>query len=141
VHQHGTPAVAHCPVGDATSSQLPIEQDHASATEAAVWQPSLSEAPVPVHVPVHWLAKLTHLPLEQFESATQRHALPLALRTGAGDRVVVHAFPPVPMHATPVGAGWQPCPSSVPVPVQPAQLPLCELGMQWPLSHATSALQ
>jgi hypothetical protein len=53
VHQQGTPAALHDPVEEVTSSQLPSEQDHAFATDAVVWQPSLSEAPLPVHVPVH----------------------------------------------------------------------------------------
>jgi hypothetical protein len=123
VHQQGTPAAVHWPVGDETLSQLPIEHDHELATEAAVWQSSLSAEPLPVHVPVHWLSLLT----------------------GAGVRVVVHMVPPVPTHATELGAGMHPLPSSAPVPVHgpagDAQLLLCELGMQWPLAHATSAKQ
>jgi hypothetical protein len=145
VHQQGTPAAVHWPVGDETLSQLPIEHDHELATEAAVWQSSLSAEPLPVHVPVHWLSLLTHLALEQSESATQRHAVFAALMTGAGVRVVVHMVPPVPTHATELGAGMHPLPSSAPVPVHgpagDAQLLLCELGMQWPLAHATSAKQ
>ena len=35
---------------------------------------ALSAAPAPVHVPVHW-PELTHLPLEQSLSSTQRQAL------------------------------------------------------------------
>jgi len=33
VHQHGTPAPPQVLLGDATSSQLPIEQDHAFAAD------------------------------------------------------------------------------------------------------------
>jgi hypothetical protein len=44
-----------------------------------------------VHVPVHWLAALTHFPLAQFESATQRHDAWFAAGTGLGDKVVEHA--------------------------------------------------
>jgi hypothetical protein len=111
------------------------------ATDVAVWQSSLSAVPLPVQVLVHWLSLLTHLPLEQSESATQRHAVFAELMTGAGVRVVVHAVPPVLTHGTELGAGMHPCPSSAPVPVHPEQLLLCELGMQWPLAHATSAVQ
>jgi len=42
VHQHGTPVAVHTPVEDVTVSQLPEEQDHASAVEVAVWQSWLS---------------------------------------------------------------------------------------------------
>ena len=108
VHQHGTPAAVHWPVGDETLSQLPMEHDHALATDVAVWQSSLSAEPLPLHVPVHWLSLFTHLPLEQSESATQRHAVFPELMTGAGVRVVTHVVPPVPTHATELGAGWQP---------------------------------
>jgi hypothetical protein len=124
VHKHGTPAAVHVPDGDETLLQLPIEHDQAFATEAAVWQSSLSAPPVPVHVPVHWLSLLTHLPLEQSESATHRHAVFVELMTGGGVRVVVHVVPPVPTQATELGAGMHPLPSSAPVPVQFAQLPL-----------------
>jgi hypothetical protein len=146
VHQQGTPAAVHGPVGDVTLLQLPIEHDHALATEAAVWQSSLSAVPLPVHVPVHWLSLLMHLLLEQSESATQRHAVLPELRTGAGVRVVVHMVPPVPTHATELGAGMHPLPSSAPVPVhgppgEGEQLLLCALGMQWPLAQATSEKQ
>ena len=96
---------------------------------------------LPVQLPVHWLLALTHLPLEQSPSATQRHAVPPELRTGVGVSDVLHPVPPLVVQGTDVGAGWQPCPSSVPVPVQPEQFPLCELGMQCPLSHATSEVQ
>ena len=110
VHQQGTPAAVHEPVGDETLSQLPIEHDHALATEAVVWQSSLSAVPLPVHMPatVHWLSLFTHLPLEQSESATQRHAVLPELRTGGGVRVVVHVVPPVPTQATELGAGTHP---------------------------------
>ena len=141
VHQHGTPAAVHLPLGEDTLSQLPIEQDQALATDVAVTQPSLSAVPLPEHVPVHLPSALTHFPLEQLESATQRHAVLPELGTGAGVRVVVHIVPPVPVQGTELGAGSQPCPSSVPVPVQPEQLPLWPLGMQWPLSHTESDVQ
>ena len=108
VHQHGTPAAVHWPPGDVTLSQLPIEQDQVLATEVAVSQSWLSCGPVPVQVPVHWLLALTHLPLEQSESATQRHAVCPELGTGAGVRVVVHTVPPLPMQGTELGAGSQP---------------------------------
>ena len=121
--------------------QLPSEHDHVLGTDVAVWQSSLSAEPVPVHVPVHCLSLLTHLALEQSESSTQRHAVLSVLMTGGGVRVVVHEVPPVPTQATELGAGMHPFPSSAPVPVQPAQMPLCELGMQCPLAHATSAVQ
>jgi hypothetical protein len=125
VHQQGTPAAVHWPLGEVTLSQLPIEQDNVLATDVAVWQSSLSLEPLPVHGPVvHCVSALTHLPLVQLESATQRHAVWPAFGTGVGVRVVVQTVPPLPMHATELGAGWQPCPSSVPVPVHPAQLPL-----------------
>jgi hypothetical protein len=139
VHQHGTPVAVHIPLGDDTLLQLPTEHDHAFATDVAVWQSSLSAVPLPVHVPAHWLLAFTHLPLEQFESATQRQWPPL--RTGAGISVVAHAVPPVFAHGTELGAGMHPCPSSAPIPVQPAQLPLWPLGMQRPLAHATSDVQ
>jgi hypothetical protein len=87
------------------------------------------------------LSALTHLPLEQLVSATHRHTARAELNTGAGERLVGQVTPPLAVHGTELGAGMQPCPSSVPVPVQPEQLPLCELGMQRPLSHAESAVQ
>ena len=141
VHQHGMPIAVHIPVGDETLLQLPIEHDHALATDVAVRQSSLSAVPVPVHVPVHWPSLSTHLPLEQSESATQRHAVFAELSSGAGVRAVMHMVPPVPTHATELGAGIHPWPSSEPVPVQLEQLLLCELGMQWPLAQATSEVQ
>jgi hypothetical protein len=124
VHQHGTPAAVHIPLGDDTLLQLPIEHDHWFAIERVVSQSSLSAEPTPVHVLTHWLSLLRHLPLEQFESATQRHAVLSDLITGGGVKVVVHAVPPTPVQGTEVGAAWHPCPSSGPVPVQPEQLPL-----------------
>ena len=130
VHQQGTPAAAHVPVGDVTVLQLPTEQDHALAIDVAVRQFSSSAGAVPVQEPEHTLSAFTHLPLEQFESATQRHAVWPELSTGGGVRLVVHALPPLPAQATELGGGWQPWPSSVPLPVQPEQLLLCELGMQ-----------
>jgi hypothetical protein len=133
VHQQGTPAASHVPLGDETFWQLPLEHDHVWATEVAVSQSSLSAAPLPVHAVelVHWLFLSTHLPLAQSESATHRHAVLAALSTGAGVSVVVHEVPePVLAHATELGGGWHPWPSSDPLPVHPEQLPLCELGMQ-----------
>jgi hypothetical protein len=55
-------------------------------------QPATSAVPVPVHVPVHCDPALTHLPLEQLLSATQRHAVWVALQTGAGVRVDVQVY-------------------------------------------------
>jgi hypothetical protein len=134
VHQHGTPPAVHWPVGDETLLQLPVEHDQVLATVAAVTQSCESAAPFPVQVPVHWLSLLTHLPLEQFESSTQRQAVFAALITGAGVIVVTHIVPPIAMHGTELGGGMHPCPSSVPVPVQgpagDAQLLLFLLGMQ-----------
>ena len=132
VHQHGTPAAVHWPVGDDTSLQLPMGHDHALAVAIAVSQSSESRVALapPEQVPVHWLSALTHLPREHLESATQRQAPRAALKTGVGVRVVGQLMPPLPVHGTELGAGMQPCPSSVPVPVQLEQLPLCELGMQ-----------
>jgi hypothetical protein len=75
------------------------------------------------------------LPLEQFESATQRQAEWAALSTGAGDNVVVHEVPPLPVQATEEGAFSQPWPSfgfdDLPVQLEPLQ-------MQCPLAQATS---
>jgi len=143
VHQQGTPDAVHVPLGEETVSQLPAEHDHALGVDVAVSQSSLSAVPVPVQPleGLHWLFELTHLPLEQSESATQRHAVLAELRTGVGVNVVVQAVPPLVVHAMELGGGWQPCPSLVPVPVQPEQLPLFPLGMQWPLSQATSEVQ
>ena len=91
VHQHGVPEAVHVPAGEVTSLQLPLEQAHAVGAEVTGWQSTLSAAPLPVQAPVHWPFALTHLPLEQSESATQRHAVCAALETGGGERVVVHA--------------------------------------------------
>lgn len=140
VHQHGTPAAVHEAVGDVTLSQLPSEQAHAFATDVAVSQSSLSFGALPVHVPVHWPSALTHLPLEQFESATQRHAVSLELGVGAGVRVVEHIVPPLPTHGTDVGAGSQLFASAVPDPVQfdphAVLLPPSPVtGTHLPLSH------
>ena len=113
--------------------QLPIEHDQVLATEAAVTQSSGSAVPLPLQVPLHWLSRLTHLPLEQFESSTQRQAVFAALITGAGVSVVMHIVPPIAMQGMELGGGMHPCPSSVPVPVQGprfVQLLLWELGMQ-----------
>ena len=108
VHQQGTSAAVHVPEEDETLLQLPLEHDQALATLVAVWQSSLSADPLPVQVPVHWLSLLTHLPLEQFESSTQRHAVFAVLSTGVGVSVVMHDVPPDPTHATELGAGMQP---------------------------------
>jgi hypothetical protein len=132
----------HVPLADVTLLQLPMEHDHALAVDVAVWQSSLSAVPEPVQVPVHWLLLFTHLPLEQFESATHRQWPPL--RTGAGVSVVVQAVPPLLAHGTELGGGTHPCPSSEPAPVhgpRPEQLLLCELGMHLPLAQAKSDVQ
>jgi hypothetical protein len=105
VHQHGTPAAAQPPLGDVAVLHVPAAQDQALAMDVAVRQSSLSAGASPVHETEHWELLLTHLPLEQFESATQRHALWSALSTGVGVRLVVHAEPPVPAHATELGGG------------------------------------
>ena len=90
MHQQATPAALHVPVGDVTSSQLPIEQDHAVAADVSDSQSTLSATPLPVHAPVHWLLMFRHLPLEQSESATHRQAVCAALHAGAGESVVGH---------------------------------------------------
>jgi hypothetical protein len=142
VHQQGTPAAVHLPLGNVTVLQLPMGHDHAWATEVDVRQSSPSAGPLPEHMlPMHWPSLLTHLPLGQFESVTQRHAEWSDLRIGAGVSVVMHAVPPTATHGTELGAGSQPLPSSVPVPVQSVQLLLFELGMQWPLAQARSDVQ
>jgi hypothetical protein len=135
VHQHGTPAAAQVPVGAVAVLQLPTGHDQELATDTADRQSWLSAGLAPVHVPVHWVSALTHLPLEQFESATQRQAEWAALSTGAGDNVVVHEVPPLPVQATEEGAFSQPWPSfgfdDLPVQLEPLQ-------MQCPLAQATS---
>jgi hypothetical protein len=108
VHQHGTPAAVHALAGDVAVLQAPIGQAQALATDVAVRQSLLSAGVSPVHEPEHCELPLTHLPLEQFESATQRHALWAALSTGVGVRLVVHEEPPLPAQATELGGGWQP---------------------------------
>jgi hypothetical protein len=120
VHQQGVPDAVHVPVGDDTVSQLPAEHDHASAVELAVSQSLLSCEAVlaPVQVPVHWLLALTHLPLEQSESATQRHAVPPEFSTGAGVSDVVQPVPPAVVHATELAAFTHPFVVDVPEPVQ-----------------------
>jgi hypothetical protein len=137
VHQQGTSAAWHVPVGEVTVLQLPTGHDQLAAVEVAVRQSSLSAGSAPEHDPEHWLSELTHLPLEQFESATQRHAVWPEFRMGAGVSVVVHEVPPVPAHATELGAFSQPWPSSpfadLPVQLEPLQ-------MQWPLAQATSVV-
>jgi hypothetical protein len=92
VHQQGIPASAQVPVGEVTSMQLPVEQVQAVATDVSSWQLALSATPLPVQEPVHWPFALTHLPLAQFESATQRQAVWVASGTGAGESRVVHAY-------------------------------------------------
>jgi hypothetical protein len=145
VHQQGVPAAVHVPVGEDTVSQLPAEQDHASAVEVAVSHSLLSCDAVllPVQVPVHWLLALTHLPLEQSPSATQRHAVPPEFNTGAGKSDVVHPVPPEVVHATELGAATHPFAFAVPDPVQfdPQAELLTELGTHFPLSHWLSFVQ
>jgi hypothetical protein len=91
---------------------------------------------VPLALPVqpldglHWLLALTHLPLEQSPSATQRHAVPPVLRTGAGVSVVVQPVPPLVVQATDEGAATHPLVAAVPLPLQ-----LEPLQTHWPLSH------
>jgi hypothetical protein len=92
VHQQVTPAALHVPVGDATLSQLPVAHPQPLTAEVIAWQSDPSAVPLPVQVPVHWLFEFTHLPLEQSESATQRHAVCAALHTGVGEREVKHAL-------------------------------------------------
>jgi len=110
VHQQGTPAEVHMPLCEDTLLQLPIEHDHALATDVAVSQSSASFGALPVHMPgAHWLFALTHFRLEQSASATHRHAVCAALATGVGVSVVVQDDPPpVVMHGTELGAGMQP---------------------------------
>jgi hypothetical protein len=94
VHQHPTPDALHVPAGEVTVLQLPAEQDHALGGDVTSAQPAVSYVPAvvdPVHVPVHWLLALEHLPLGQSESATQRQPVRAALHAGTGERVVVHA--------------------------------------------------
>jgi hypothetical protein len=143
VHQHGTPAALQVPDDDDTLLQLPAEHDHAFGTLVAVWQSSLSADPLPLHWPAtHWLSLLTHLPLEQLLSATQRHAVFAEFRTGAGASDVMHELPPLAPHGTELGAGMQPWPSSAPVPVQfGSAQPVFELGIQRPLGQPRSLLQ
>jgi hypothetical protein len=88
VHQQGTPEASHVPVGDVTSSQLPLEQAYPVVPEVASWHPVLSAMPLPVQAPVQWFAVLTHFRVEQFESATQRQEEWVGSLTGAGDSVV-----------------------------------------------------
>jgi len=130
VHQQGTPVAVHVPVGELTVSQLPAEHDQASAVEVAVSQSWLSAVPLPVHVPVHWLLTLTHLPLAQSVSATQRHAVLAEFKTGVGVSDVVHAVPPLVVHAMELGGATHPLVWAVPEPEQfePEQTHL-------PLSH------
>jgi hypothetical protein len=78
---------------------------------------------------LHWLSALTHLPLEQSESATHRHAVLAELRTGVGVSVVVHAVPALLVQAIDAGGATQPLVCAVPVPVQ------LELGLQLPDAH------
>jgi len=89
VQRQEVPAAAHVPGGDVTVLQLPLAQ-YAPAMDVTGSQSAVSPVPVPVHVPVHWPLELVHLPLEQSESATQRHAVCMELQTGAGASVVAH---------------------------------------------------
>jgi hypothetical protein len=84
VHQHGTFEAVHVPVGDVTVLQLPTGHVQAISLAVAVRQSWLSAGDAPLQVPLHWLSLLTHLPLEQSESATQRQADWSDLSTGAG---------------------------------------------------------
>jgi hypothetical protein len=92
VHQQGIPDALQVPVGEVTSLQLPVEHVQPVVTDVSSWQFALSATPFPVHDPVHWLLALTHLPLAQFESEVQRHAVWVASGTGAGERGVLHAY-------------------------------------------------
>jgi hypothetical protein len=146
VHQQGTPAAVQVPLGEETVSQLPAEHDHASAVEVNTSQSSLSAVPLPVQplAGVHWLLLFTHLPLEQLASAVQRQAVPEELSTGEGaGSEVVHAVPALLVHATELGAAWQPLAFAVPEPVQlePQAELLTELGTHLPLSHCVSFVQ
>jgi hypothetical protein len=144
VHQQGTPAAVQLPLGEVTLLQLPTEHVQAVGVAADVSQFSSSceSLSLPEQLlPLHWLFASTHFLLEQFESATQRHAVSPELGTGAGERVVTHWVPPVSLQGTELGAGMHPCPSSEPLPVQFEQLLLWLLGMQCPLAHATSDVQ
>jgi hypothetical protein len=87
VHQHGVPAAVQVPVGEETLLQLPIGHEK-PATEVSGWQLVPSAVPFPVQAPVHCEAELTHLPLEQSESAAHRHAVWAELHTGAGESEV-----------------------------------------------------
>jgi hypothetical protein len=75
VHQQGVPALPQVPVGEVTSLQLPVEHVQPVVTAVRSWQFALSATPLPVQGPVHWPFALTHLPLAQFESETQRQAV------------------------------------------------------------------
>ena len=87
VHQQVTPPAEHVPVGPPTSLQLPVVQAM-WAVEVRAWQPETSPLPLPVQLPVHCPLPLTHLPLEQSESATHRQAVCAALHAGVGESVV-----------------------------------------------------
>jgi hypothetical protein len=92
VHQHATPPAKHVPVGELTVLQLPLAHVTPPVDVGAAWQPETSALPLPEQVPVHWELAFTHLPLEQSESATHRHAVWAVLHTGAGDSVVAHVY-------------------------------------------------
>jgi hypothetical protein len=146
VHQQGTPAAVQLDVGDATSLQAPIGHEYAVAVEVTVAQLVASGVPVPLQlllvVPfVHTLSALTHFPLEQSASETHTHAVLAGLRTGAGVSEVVQVAGGA-VQGIEVGAGSQPCPSSVlPLPVQLEQWPLLLLGMHLPVSQTASFVQ
>jgi hypothetical protein len=94
VHQHGTPALLHVPLGEATLSQVPAEQDQALAADVMSAQSTASYAPVIVE-PVQMLlphceVTFEHLLLGQSVSATQRQAVCALLHAGAGESEVVH---------------------------------------------------
>ena len=84
------PAPPHAPPGAVTVSHAPTAHDHAVAPEARTWHAVPSAAPLPLQLPVHWPLAFRHLPLEQSESATQRHAVWVALHAGVGESVVSH---------------------------------------------------
>ena len=66
------------------------------------------------------------MPLEQFESATQRQAVCVELSTGAGDNAELQELPPLPAQATELGGFSQPWPSlgfdDLPVHPEPLQM-------------------
>jgi hypothetical protein len=75
VHQQGMPEATHVSVGEVAVLQLPIAHEKPAGAAASPAQLATSADPLPVHVPEHCDAALTHNPLEQSVSATQTHAL------------------------------------------------------------------